>query len=163
MLLNLFKRLLELIRNLNGAPEIADTTQSPWLVFGLSLTAVLVVLGLIRLLGVGWYIIRFHGYQLQRNGNDLRISCGLWTKISASIPIQRIQFISIHRSLLMRWWGLAAIRIETAGGDSSQNENSTDHGSSDKKRENVRVGKRVSCSEAAARIRQGTVEPSNWK
>lgn len=121
-----FKRLLELIRNLNGAPEIADTTQSPWLVFGLSLTAVLVVLGLIRLLGVGWYIIRFHGYQLQRNGNDLRISCGLWTKVSASIPIQRIQFISIHRSLLMRWWGLAAIRIETAGGDSSQNENSTE-------------------------------------
>ena len=122
----LFKRLEELIRNSSGAAEITDTTQSPLLVFGLSLTAILVVLGLIRLLGVGWYIIRFHGYQLQRNGNDLRISCGLWTKVSASIPIQRIQFISIHRSLLMRWWGLAAIRIETAGGDSSQNENSTE-------------------------------------
>jgi len=119
-------RLEELIRSATGITLIPDTDLSPWLVFGLSLAAILVVLGLIRLLGVGWYVIRFYDYKLQRNGNDLRISCGLWTKVSASIPIQRIQFISIHRSLLMRWWGLAAIRIETAGGDSSQNENSTE-------------------------------------
>ena len=121
-----FAKIGELIKSSNGGQELTDAAQSSWGVIGLSLVAILVVLGLIRLLGVGWYIIRFHGYQLKRNGNDLLISCGLWTKVSASIPIQRIQFISIHRSLLMRWWGLAAIRIETAGGDSSQNENSTE-------------------------------------
>ncbi|MCP4096759.1 MAG: PH domain-containing protein [Planctomycetaceae bacterium] len=121
-----FSSIGKFIRDANGAPELPDAPQSRWVVIGLSLAAIIIALGLIRLLGVGWYIIRFHGYQLQRNGNDLRISCGLWTKVSASIPIQRIQFISIHRSLLMRWWGLAAIRIETAGGDSSQNENSTE-------------------------------------
>ncbi len=121
-----FNWLEKLVRNSSGTSEIGDPLQSSWVFIGLSLTAIIFVLGLIRLLGVGWYVIRFHGYQLQRNGNDLRISCGLWTKVSASIPIQRIQFISIHRSLLMRWWGLAAIRIETAGGDSSQNENATE-------------------------------------
>lgn len=120
------KGIADLIRSSVDSAEVTETPQSPLVVFGLSLLAILTVLALIRLLGVGWYVLRFYGYQLQRNGNDLRISCGLWTKLSASIPVQRIQFISIHRSLLMRWWGMAAIRIETAGGDSSQNENSTE-------------------------------------
>lgn len=120
------KGIADLIRSSVDSTEVTETPQSPLVVFGLSLLAILTVLALIRLLGVGWYVLRFYGYQLQRNGNDLRISCGLWTKVSASIPVQRIQFISIHRSLLMRWWGMAAIRIETAGGDSSQNENSTE-------------------------------------
>jgi putative membrane protein len=120
------KGVTDLIRSSVGPAEATETPQSPLVVLGLSLLAILTVLALIRLLGVGWYVLRFYGYQLQRNGNDLRISCGLWTKVSASIPVQRIQFISIHRSLLMRCWGMAAIRIETAGGDSSQNENSTE-------------------------------------
>ena len=120
------KGIADLIRSSVGSTEVTEPPQSPLVVFGLSLLAIVTVLALIRLLGVGWYVLRFYGYQLQRIGNDLRISCGLWTKVSASIPVQRIQFISIHRSLLMRWWGMAAIRIETAGGDSSQNENSTE-------------------------------------
>ena len=120
------KGVADLIRSSVDSAEVTETPQSPLVVFGLSLLAIVTVLALIRLLGVGWYVLRFYGYQLQRIGNDLRISCGLWTKVSASIPVQRIQFISIHRSLLMRWWGMAAIRIETAGGDSSQNENSTE-------------------------------------
>ena len=77
---------------------------------------------LLRVLGIGWYILRFFGYQLTEQGNDLRISCGLFTKVSATVPRQRIQLISIHRSLLMRWMQLATVRIETAGGAGSENE-----------------------------------------
>jgi putative membrane protein len=50
----------------------------------------------------------------------------LFTKVSATVPRQRIQFISIHRSLIMRMFGMASIRIETAGGAGQSNENATE-------------------------------------
>ena len=77
---------------------------------------VLAVLLLFRLLGMAWYVLRFFGYELVRNEEDLRIRCGLLTKVSATVPRRRIQFISVHRNLVMRWLNLASIRIETAGG-----------------------------------------------
>lgn len=91
-----------------------DGDRGLWYVLG----AVAVVIGLvmIRFLSVGWYVLRFFGYRLVRRGEDLRISCGLFTKVNATVPRQRIQLISVHQNLLMRWMGLCAVRIETAGG-----------------------------------------------
>lgn len=83
---------------------------------------VVLLLVLLRLVGMAWYVLRFHDYQLTRHGDDLRISCGLLTRVSATVPRQRIQFISVHRPWLMRWMGLASIRLETAGGAGNQSE-----------------------------------------
>lgn len=97
-----------------------------YLYAGLIALATIVIATLaLRLLGTGWYLLRFFNYQLERRGDDLRISCGLFTKVSATVPRKRIQFISIHRSLMMRWMGLASIRIETAGG-SGDKQNATE-------------------------------------
>jgi putative membrane protein len=82
--------------------------------------AVVAALLLFRLLGMAWFVLRFFGYQLTRQGDDLRIQCGLLTKISATIPRPRIQFISIQRNLFQRWMKLASIRIETAGGSGGE-------------------------------------------
>lgn len=87
-----------------------------------------VVLGtalLLRLLGVGWYVLRFYGYELRQDQSDFRISCGLLTRVSATVPRARIQFISVHRGLMMRWLGLATIRIETAGGAGGADEDAS--------------------------------------
>ncbi len=90
------------------------------------LLAVCLILFLfLKLFSIAWYVIRFYGYQLWEVGDDLRIGCGLLTKVSATIPKSRIQFISIHRSWLGRCLGLAAIRIETAGGGGSEHENAS--------------------------------------
>ncbi len=88
----------------------------------LALLAGLALMLVLRVVSVAWYVLRFYGYQLQRCGEDLHISCGLFTKVSATVPRRRIQFISIHRPLLMRQIGLASIRIETAGGAGNENE-----------------------------------------
>ena len=80
---------------------------------------------LLKLFSVAWFVIRFYGYELKLVGNDLRIGCGLLTKVSATVPRARIQFISIHRSWLGRKLGLASIRIETAGGGGNENENAS--------------------------------------
>lgn len=102
-------------------PKMESTSTA----IALGLIATLVALVLLRLLGIGWYIMQFFGYQLEQRGDDLRISCGLFTKISATVPRKRIQFISIHRTLFMRLFGLASIRIETAGGAGGEQQNST--------------------------------------
>lgn len=90
-----------------------------------SIVLILLTFLFFRLLGMGWYFLRFSGYRLERSGEDFRISCGLFTKVSASVPRKRIQFISIHRNLFMRWMKLASIRIETAGGAGRGQEDAT--------------------------------------
>ncbi len=111
----------ELRRLLQFLPELDGSILNVLLVSG----AVLGVLAILRLFGVVWYILRFFGYRLTRHGEDLRVCCGLFTKVSATIPRKRIQFVSIHRTLLMRWMNLAAIRIETAGGGGGQADNAS--------------------------------------
>ena len=97
----------------------------PMMKAGVIAGGLLVGLLLLRLLGVGWYILRFFGYELRQSGDDFKISCGLLTKVSATVPRKRIQFISVHRGLIMRWMKLASVRIETAGGAADNSENAT--------------------------------------
>ncbi|GAB5403762.1 MAG: PH domain-containing protein [Aureliella sp.] len=83
---------------------------------------VVAVLLVLRIVSVVWYFLRFYGYRLVLHGEDLRISCGLFTKVSATVPRERIQFISVHSPLLMRPFGMVSIRIETAGGGGNSGE-----------------------------------------
>lgn len=87
--------------------------------------AVLIVFVLMRIYGAVWYVLRFSGYQLVQRGEDFKVTCGLFTRVAATIPLKRIQFISVHRSLFMRMFGLASIRIETAGGAGAKAEDAT--------------------------------------
>ncbi len=104
-------------------PDWIDTS---WLSGWAGITLLCVVLFfLLRLLGMIWYVHRFYGYRLEQVGNDFWISCGLLTRVSATVPRNRIQFISVHRPLLLRWMGLASIRIETAGGAGVESENAS--------------------------------------
>ena len=81
------------------------------LVVGLSIFIVGLVA--LRLLSVMWCLLRFFGYCLTIDGENLRVDAGMFTKVSATVPRRRVQFISIHRSLLARWLGRASVRIET--------------------------------------------------
>jgi putative membrane protein len=83
---------------------------------GFAIAAFVVIMLLLRVLGIVWYQLRFYGYRLSRKGEDLRISCGLFTKVQATVPRRRIQFISVQRNLIMRFLGYSSVRIETASG-----------------------------------------------
>jgi putative membrane protein len=109
--------------DIDALQEMLPEATSTGLIATAAIVLALCLFLLLRLLGVSWYVLRFYDYHLTRTGNDLRISCGLFTKVSATIPRERVQVISVHRGFLMRWLKLAAIRIETAGGAGSENEN----------------------------------------
>jgi putative membrane protein len=73
-----------------------------------------------RVVSVGWALVRLHGFHLQRIGDDLRADFGLFTRVAATIPIRRIQTVTVHEGPLHRLFGRVSIRVETAGGDADQ-------------------------------------------
>ena len=81
-----------------------------------------VFFGIVRVLSAIWFVLRFAGYRLTADKQDLKVVAGLITRVSATIPRKRIQFISVQESLLARMLGRASIRIETAGGAGTENE-----------------------------------------
>ncbi|HET7217252.1 MAG TPA: PH domain-containing protein [Vicinamibacterales bacterium] len=75
-----------------------------------------VLLGM-RVLSMAWSLLRLHGFQLDRAGDDLRAEFGLFTRVMTTIPLQRIQTLTIREGLLHRLFGLASVRVDSAGSD----------------------------------------------
>lgn len=94
-------------------PVFEDATLARILLLGLGLV-VAAVLGL-YILSIAWTFLRFWDFKLESAGDDLRLSCGLLTRLAATVPRHRIQFVSIHESPVHRLFGRVSVRIETAG------------------------------------------------
>lgn len=109
-------------RNFRGLFESIthDFGYAGWIAF--VLLCLLGLFAILRIFSSLWYISKFYGYRLELQGDSLHLQCGLFTKISATIPLGRIQVVCIHRTWLMRLLGLAAIRVETAGGSSKSDD-----------------------------------------
>jgi putative membrane protein len=60
-------------------------------------------------------VVAFSGFTLVRDGDRLRIRRGLVQRRAASIPLARIHAVHVVESLARRPFGLAAVRVETAG------------------------------------------------
>jgi putative membrane protein len=74
----------------------------------------------VRLLSMAWAAIRLYDFRLSRTGDDLRTEFGLFTRISTTIPVRRIQTITIREGPLHRWLKRVTVRVETAGGQVGQ-------------------------------------------
>ncbi|HSN86333.1 MAG TPA: PH domain-containing protein, partial [Thermoanaerobaculia bacterium] len=70
---------------------------------------------LFRLLSMAWAVVRLHGFRLTLTGEDLRTEFGLLTRVVATIPLRRIQTLTIHQGPLHRLLGRASVRVDTAG------------------------------------------------
>ena len=82
--------------------------------------AILALLVLVRLLSMLWATIRLHGFRLTREGQDLRTEYGLLTRVAATIPLRRIQTLTLHEGPLHRLVGRISARVDTAGGEAGQ-------------------------------------------
>lgn len=71
---------------------------------------------LVRLISMAWAFLRLYDFRLTRHGDDLRVQFGFFTQVAATIPLRRIQSVTVQRGWLHRWLGRAAVRVETAGG-----------------------------------------------
>ena len=85
----------------------------------LAIAAVVLALVLLRVLSVGWFLLRLHGFTLTRRGSDLRADYGLFTRVSRTIPTVRIQSLTATESPLHRWFDRQSIELRTVGGAAS--------------------------------------------
>ena len=71
---------------------------------------------LARVLSVAWTLVRLHDYRVVRSEEGLRATFGLLTQVAATIPLRRVQTVTIHEGPLQRWAGRVAVGVQTAGG-----------------------------------------------
>jgi putative membrane protein len=73
------------------------------------------LLGL-RILSMLWALIRLYDFRLTRVGEDLRTQYGLFTRVTTTIPLRRVQSVILRQQLLHRAFDRTALRVVTAGG-----------------------------------------------
>lgn len=81
-------------------------------------TAVLYVAALLVfawLLAIGGTFLAYYGFTLSRSGDHLHIRRGLLNRYEATIPLARIQAIRVVEGVLRQPFGLAYLRVDSAG------------------------------------------------
>jgi putative membrane protein len=74
------------------------------------------ILGLFAwVLAIGGTVLAYTGFTLSRDGDFLYIRRGLLERREATIPLARIQAVRIVEGLLRQPFGLASLRVESAG------------------------------------------------
>jgi putative membrane protein len=82
--------------------------------------AIPLLLIFVRVISMIWAFVRLYDFRLMRIGEDLRSEYGLFTKVTATVPIRRVQAITINAGPLHRWLKRATVRVATAGGAGTQ-------------------------------------------
>ena len=85
---------------------------------GMTLAAFAALVVVTRIFSVGWALVRLHGFALRKVGDDLRADFGLLTRVAATIPIRRIQSVTIVAGPLHRLFKRVSVHVDTAGGES---------------------------------------------
>ena len=82
--------------------------------------AIALFLIVVRIASMCWAVVRLYGFRLTEIGEDLRIEYGLFTRFTATVPLRRIQAVTISQGPLYRVFDRASVRVETAGGRRGQ-------------------------------------------
>ena len=93
--------------------RLLETLAPNWLM----VLMILVPAGLILawFLAIAGTVLAYTGFTLSREGDFLYIKRGLLERREATIPLARIQAIRISEGVLRQPFGLAAVRVESAG------------------------------------------------
>ena len=100
--------------------SFSEGKELPVLAVGVALGGLVVLLLVIRAISMAWALLRLYDFRLSRVREDLRIEFGLFTRVAATIPIRRVQTVTISQGPLHRWLARASVRVETAGGAASE-------------------------------------------
>jgi putative membrane protein len=87
---------------------------------GIALAGIAGLLLVVRLVSMVWAFVRLYDFRLTRVGEDLRSEYGLFTRVTATVPIRRVQAITINAGPLHRLLNRATVRVATAGGAGTQ-------------------------------------------
>jgi putative membrane protein len=101
-----------------AAPQLARGGGPRDPLFSLVLTAPVVAAGLVALaalLSAAVSAGNYYGFRLSRVGDELRYARGLLSRYTGTIPLSKVQTVSISENVLARRIGYASLAVETAG------------------------------------------------
>src|SRR5215213_1108823 len=112
-LLAVGSQFLDNFLSVDLARRLVETLAPNWLMVLL----ILVPAGLLLawLLAIAGTVLAYTGFTLSREGDFLYIKRGLLERREATIPLARIQAVRISEGMLRQPFGLAAVRVESAG------------------------------------------------
>jgi putative membrane protein len=112
-LLAVGSQFLDNFLSVDFARRLVETLTPNWLMVVL----ILVPAGLLLawLLAIAGTVLAYSGFTLSREGDFLYIKRGLLERREATIPLSRIQAVRISEGILRQPFGLASLRVESAG------------------------------------------------
>ena len=96
-----------------GPAELATATPRNYVI--LSLVSFVHLVVFTYLLGAGYTFVSYYGFRLGRAGDDLVYERGLLQNYSGSIPVEKVQSVTVTDNPLQRLIGYAGLWVETAG------------------------------------------------
>lgn len=78
------------------------------------------VIGLTWALSIGLFILKFSGFTMRRDGQQVSISYGLLEKKSYVFDPKNVQAVIINESLLRQWFGFAEVRLQIVSSDKQE-------------------------------------------
>jgi len=110
-------RFTSYLGEIYGIPDFSKVTLMEGVVY-LSFST-LFLFSLLQLLSVLWSVVKFDKFTMVKENERLQTSMGLFSKLSATIPLKRIQLYRVSENPLHRYFKAKSIDIETAGGVNS--------------------------------------------
>jgi putative membrane protein len=97
-------------------PSLTDRFGDPLLSFAMSAPVAAVALAVAAAVVSGIYsVTNYYGFRLFRADSELRYERGLLQQFSGTIPLEKVQTLSVSENLLARRLGYASLSVETAG------------------------------------------------
>ncbi|MGC4378944.1 PH domain-containing protein [Fictibacillus sp. Mic-4] len=107
-------------------PEDVYKSMTSWIIHHLSgFTAIIlaIIAGslLAWVLSILFYIVKFGGYTVEKNGSQISISYGLLNKKQTAFHIHRVQAICVKEGWLRQWLGYAEVEVYVIQSDKKEN------------------------------------------
>jgi putative membrane protein len=90
-----------------------------------TLATLLLLLVVFRLLSAAWMSATYWGFRLTRTGDDLRCEYGLLTRVASTVPVRRIQKLTVREGPWHRACHRVSLQVQTAGGPAGADSEST--------------------------------------
>jgi putative membrane protein len=106
----------ELIQPEAAVTSLVETAQHDLHAFAIGVVVLVLFFGL-----AGWglsvlaSVIRFYDFTLTENAGELRVKYGSFTRREKGFRRSRVQNAQIEEPIIRRWFGLATVKVQTAG------------------------------------------------
>jgi putative membrane protein len=106
--------LFKYLNAIYQVPDFTKVTLSQSLIYVAVIGSIIFIV--LQLLSIVWALLKFYQFEIHKNEDRLQATMGLLSKVSATIPLKKIQLYRISENPIHKYFKARTITIETAGG-----------------------------------------------